>query len=153
MRKVDAKNLNSQFKSKLGAYTYSNIQSLMMMFTFTLFNQKDALWAYLIQKIKIASLSWNLVPRLIWIWWIQGWSSLFVLSRRNTLFGQICSKKQICQKKQILSSWNLAPTIMFIMSWDLLIAEQIFLSPQVKRSIFISNKLVYKSYLTSCPNT
>ena len=32
----------------------------------------------------------------------------------------------------------------------LLIIEQIFLLPQVKQSIIISNKLVYKSCLTSC---
>ena len=30
--------------------------------------------------------------------------------------------------------------------------EQIFLSPQVKRSVIVSNKLVYRSCLTSCRN-
>ena len=30
--------------------------------------------------------------------------------------------------------------------------EQVFLSPQVKRSLIISNKLVYTSCLTSCQN-
>ena len=33
--------------------------------------------------------------------------------------------------------------IMFIIFWDFLIVEQIFLSPQVKQSVAISNKLVY----------
>ena len=41
-------------------------------------------------------------------------------------------------------------TIMFIIFWDFLILENIFLSPQVKRRVIISNKLVYTSYLTSC---
>ena len=31
-------------------------------------------------------------------------------------------------------------TTMFIIFWDVLIAEQIFFSPQVKRSVIISNK-------------
>ena len=40
-----------------------------------------------------------------------------------------------------------ASTIMFII-WDFLIVKQIFLSPQVKQSVIMSNKLVY----TSCQN-
>ena len=38
--------------------------------------------------------------------------------------------------------------IMFIIFWDLLMAKQMFLSPQVKWSIIISNKQAYTSYLT-----
>ena len=41
-------------------------------------------------------------------------------------------------------------SVMFIMFWDYLMVEQIFLSPQVKPSMSISNKLVYTSHLTSC---
>ena len=41
-------------------------------------------------------------------------------------------------------------SIMFITFWDFLMTEQIFLSPQVKGSKIISNKLVYTSCLTSC---
>ena len=41
-------------------------------------------------------------------------------------------------------------TIMFIIFWNFLRAEQIFLSPQVKWSVIISNKLLYRSSLTSC---
>ena len=36
---------------------------------------------------------------------------------------------------------------------DFLMVEQIFRSPHVKRSVIISNKLVYTSYLTSCRTT
>ena len=39
------------------------------------------------------SLSWNLVPTLIRICRIQWWCSLFSFSNRNTLFGEIWSKK------------------------------------------------------------
>ena len=46
-----------------------------------------------LQKLKIISLSWKLVPRLIWMsrnqWW---WRSLFLLLSGNTFFGQIWSK-------------------------------------------------------------
>ena len=37
-------------------------------------------------KIKIVSLSWNLVPRLIWICRIKWWCSLFPFSTGNTFF-------------------------------------------------------------------
>ena len=36
---------------------------------------------------------------------------------------------------------------MFILFWEFMV-EQIFLSPQVKGSVFINNKLAYKSSLT-----
>ena len=35
-------------------------------------------------------------------------------------------------------------TITFIIFWDFLIVKKVFYSPQVKRSVIISNKLVYK---------
>ena len=41
------------------------------------------------------------------------------------------------------------PTIMFIIFRDFLMVEQIFLSPQVKRSVIISNKLVFRSCQTT----
>ena len=37
--------------------------------------------------------------------------------------------------------------------WDFLMIEKIFLSPQVRRSVIISNKLVYTKCLTSCRKT
>ena len=52
-----------------------------------------------------------------------------------------------------VSELYLEPTIMFIIFWDILMVEQIFLSPQVKRRVIISSKLVYTSYLTSCRAT
>ena len=54
-------------------------------------------------KIKIVSLSWNLVPRLIPIRWIQWEGSLFLFSTRNTLFWV-----NLVQKIKIVNSrWNL----------------------------------------------
>ena len=43
--------------------------------------------------------------------------------------------------------------IMFIIFWDLLTAEQIFFSPQVKQGVNISNELVYTSCLMRCRTT
>ena len=43
--------------------------------------------------------------------------------------------------------------MMFIIFRDFLMVEQIFLSPQVKRSVIISNKLAYTSFLTNCQMT
>ena len=40
-------------------------------------------------KSASAPLSWNLVPRLIWVCKIQWWCSLFLFLTRNTLFGQV----------------------------------------------------------------
>ena len=39
---------------------------------------------------------------------------------------------------------------MFIVFWAFSMVEQILLSLQVKRSVIISNKLVYMSWLTIC---
>ena len=49
------------------------------------------------QKIKIVSLSGNLVPRLIWICGIKWWSSLFQFLTGNTFLGKFGPKNQTCQ--------------------------------------------------------
>ena len=41
-----------QFKLKFGTYTNSNMQNLMAVFTFFVFNQKCRFWANLVQKVK-----------------------------------------------------------------------------------------------------
>ena len=50
------------------------------------------LFLFLVKKTKIVSLSWNLVPRLIWINGIQWWCSLFLFLTINIFLGQIWSK-------------------------------------------------------------
>ena len=59
------KNQNYQFKLKFGTYTNSNMQNSMVIFTFSVFDRKYSFWANLVQKVKIISLSWNLLSRLI----------------------------------------------------------------------------------------
>ena len=91
--KFGPKNQNYQFKLEFGTYSNSNMQSSMVMPTFFVFDWKYLFWANLVQKVKLISLSWNLVPRLIRIWWIQWWCSLFLFLIENMLFGQIWSRK------------------------------------------------------------
>ena len=57
----------------------------------------NVFWVNLVQKLKILSLSLNLVFRLIWICKIPWWCSLFLFLTRNTFFGKFCPKNQNCQ--------------------------------------------------------
>ena len=61
----------------------------------SVFDRKYSFWAILIKKKKKKTVivSWNLVPRLIWICRIQWGCSLFPLLTGNTLFGQTWLKK------------------------------------------------------------
>ena len=67
----------------------------VVMFTFFVFGWKYPVWDNLVQKIKIVSLRWNLIPRLIRICWIQWCCSLFSFLTGNALLGQIWSKLSI----------------------------------------------------------
>ena len=49
-------------------------------------------WVNLVQKLKVISLSWNFVPRLIQIWWC----SLFLFSTGNTFLCKFYPKNQNC---------------------------------------------------------
>ena len=101
--KLGPKNQTFQFKIKFGTWTYSNIQNLRVMFTFH-FRPEILFWVNLVQKIKTASLSWNLVPRLFRIFWIQKWNSLF-----SVFNWKYASSANLVQKIKIVSlSWNLA---------------------------------------------
>ena len=115
-------------KNSNGAKNNLNIQNSMVVFTFFLLDQKYPFLANLVRKIKIVSLSLNLVPRLIRVWrtecrteflqnclkwnsvtrliWIckiHKWCSIFLFSTGNTLFGQTWSKRS----KLSVLSWNL----------------------------------------------
>ena len=58
------KNQNCQFKLKFSTLINSNIRNSIMMFTFSVFDQKYFFGVNFLEKIIIASLSWNLVPAL-----------------------------------------------------------------------------------------
>ena len=91
--KLGPKNQSCQFKLKFGTYTNSNTHNSMALFTLSGLDRKTPFWANLLQKIKIVSLSWNLLP-----------------------------------------------TISFIIFWDFSVFYQIFFSPKVKRCAIITYK-------------
>ena len=68
---------NCKFKLKPGTQTNSNKQNSKVVSTFPVLDQKYPFWANLVQKIKIVSFSWNLVPRLIWICKFNGGTVYF----------------------------------------------------------------------------
>ena len=83
-----------------------------MRFCFSISDRNEPLWANLVQNIKIISLSWNLVPRPIWICRIQWWCSLFfVLDWKYFFWANL-----VQQTKIVSLSWNLAPTVPHINS-------------------------------------
>ena len=98
----------------------------------------------LVKKIKIVHLSWNLVPTLIWICIDQGWFSNFSFPQETPFLHRFGPKMKVGRL-----SWNLVPAVIFIIFWHFLMVEEIFLPLQGKRSVIISNKLVYKRYPTS----
>ena len=61
------------------------MQNSMVVFTFAVLDQKYPFWKKLIQKVKIPSLNWSLVLRLIWICRIQWCFSIFLVSATNIL--------------------------------------------------------------------
>ena len=94
-------------KLKLGTQTSSNMQNSMMIFTFSVFDQKHPFWVNFVQKIKIVTLSWTLIPILVWICKSQWWCSLWRFSTENTFLGT-----NLVQKTKIFSlSWNLVPRL------------------------------------------
>ena len=70
-----------------GTYTDYNMPNSMVMLTFHIFDGKYLCWVNLVQKIKIFSLSPNLILRLIRIWRIHYWCSFFLFLTGSILFG------------------------------------------------------------------
>ena len=58
---------NHRFKLKFGTETNVNMQNSMVMLIFSVFDRKYPFWANLVQNIKIVKLSWNLIPTVIFI--------------------------------------------------------------------------------------
>ena len=83
-------------KLKFGSKTNSNMQISMVMLTFSVFDWKHPVWANLVQKMKIVSLGWNLVSRLIRICITQWWCSLFCFRPETPFLGKFGPKKQNC---------------------------------------------------------
>ena len=91
------------------------MQNSMMLFTFFVFDRKYPFWANLVQNVKIISLSWKLVSRLIRIWIIQWWCSLFLFLTGNSLLGaNFFEKVKIVSLK---SDSHLPNKMCFLLHW------------------------------------
>ena len=75
------------------------MENWMALFAFSGLDRKHPFCANLVQKIKIVSLSWNLVPRLIRICKIEWWCSLFPFLARSTFWGKLGPKNSNCPSK------------------------------------------------------
>ena len=84
--KFGPKNQNYHFKLKFSGQPNSHMQNSVMLLTFFVFDQKYPFWENLVQQMKIVSLRYNLIPRLIQICRIKCRYSLFLFSIRNALF-------------------------------------------------------------------
>ena len=73
--------------------TVSNDNGRMQKCDLFVLEQKYRFWANLVQKIKIVTLAWKLVSRLIPTCTIQWWYSVFPYSIENFLFGYIWFKE------------------------------------------------------------
>ena len=67
----------------------------MVVFTFSVLDRKHPFWANLFQQIRIVSLSWNLIPRLIRISRIHCWRSLFLVYTKSIFFYCLCDRTEV----------------------------------------------------------
>ena len=94
--------------------TVVSVAPLQKCFEFSVLDQIHPFWVNLVQKTKIVSLSWNLVPVLIWISTIQWWCSVFPFLTENVHLGR-GGGTNLVQKIKITSlSWNLVPGLIQI---------------------------------------
>ena len=116
--KFGSKNQINQFKLKFGNYIDSNMQNSLVMFTFSVCDRKYPFWVNLVQKVKINSLSWNMVPTLIRIRRIQWRCSLYAEFNHAVHFffdWKYPFWANLVQKIKIISlSLNLVPTLIRI---------------------------------------
>ena len=70
------------------------MQNSMMLFIFFVFEWKYSFWPILLQKFKIVTLSWNLVPTLIWTCKIQWSCSFFCFWVEIPFWGKLGPKHQ-----------------------------------------------------------
>ena len=91
--------------AEISLYTNLNMQNYvenMCLFIFSVFDQKNPFWTNLVKKVKIVSLSWNFLQRLIWISRIQWWCSIFLFLTINIFLGQIwCKNSKLFVRSEI----------------------------------------------------
>ena len=87
------KNQNYLFKVKFGICNNSNMPNSMVKFTFSFFRPGELFSGhFVVSKNRNFCFSWNLVFRLIRIYRIQWWCSLFLFWQKITVLGKSCPK-------------------------------------------------------------
>ena len=71
---------------KFGTKITSNMLNSEVILICSVYGKKYTFWANLVQKYKIVSLRWNLLPKLIQICWIQWWCILLPFGTLKYLF-------------------------------------------------------------------
>ena len=98
---------NFKIKRAQGArhnqFFFQNVQNNEIFEIFKMLKNNSWIKLNLVQKLKINSLRWNFVPRLIQICRIPWWCSLFLFSTEITFLGKIDSENKI-----VSLSWNFA---------------------------------------------
>ena len=96
-----------QFDLKFGICTNPNMQNSVVIFTFSVLDQKHPFVANLVSQFKTVFFSkWNLVPRLIGICRIQWCCSLFHFWTGNVFFwANLVQKIQNCLFKLEFFTW------------------------------------------------
>ena len=107
------------------------MQYSVVLYTFSdlLFDRKDPFWANLVEKVKIVSLSWNFVLRLIRMCGIQCCYLLFPFNTGNTLSGQ----------KVKIVSLKLVSAIFY----QIFIYHQMIAPQKIWNKFFISSKKLF----------
>ena len=82
------------------------MQGLMVVFTFFVLDRKYLFWTKLVPKIKIVSLSLNLVPKLIRICRIQWLYSLFHVRLEIPFLGKLFPKFKIVWLNSKFGTWT-----------------------------------------------
>ena len=120
------------------------MQNSMVVFTFSVLERKHHFWANLVQKIKIVSLRWKLLPRQIWYADMQISMVVFFRFRRKILFlGKFRTKIQNCLFKMKFGAQtnlnmrnSIVICILFVLDQKTLFGQ---IWSQIKNCFFIVN--------------
>ena len=82
------------------------MQNSMVLFTFSVFNKKYPFRTTFVENIKIVSLRWNLIPRVIRICRIQWWCSIFLFRPEILFWRKFDPKNQLCWFKLKFGTQN-----------------------------------------------
>ena len=95
---------NTRYGLKFSAWNNSIMQNSVVVFTFSVLDHGFPFCANFVRKIKIVSLSWKLVTRLIQIHGIQWYVPFFSFSTKNILFWT----NLVPKFKIVYLKWNFA---------------------------------------------